>query len=811
MKKRYDIFISVLVGVIAFAVYLKTLAPSVPFWDCGEFISCSYILGVPHPPGAPLSILMGRLFTMLPLFTDIAPRMNFISAVTSGLAVFLACLITLRLLRFWWFKEDDDILSRIAYYTGGVVASLSLAFSHSFWFNAVEAEVYAPSMFLTFLAVWLALVWMDRHRDPESDKLLVFIAYLFGLGGGVHLLCLLTIPTILTIIFFTDRRPFRRPWLWVAALGLFLLGYSTYYALYVRSSLNPAIDENNPENWHNFKMFLQRKQYGEGGIIEKIFNRTAPWGYQIKDMFIKYFLQQFQTPFAGFIAKFHAADSREMMLVKVSLIPIFLGLGGMMAHAYRDLKRFAAFFMMFFFMGLGLAIYLNMHDPQPRERHYVFVGSFSTFALWMGIGAAELMAYVNRYLRKLKLSSGIASGAFALIIIAVVPLGSAVDLYHSHDRTGNYIPYDYSYNILQSCEPDAILFTNGDNDTFPLWFLQEVEGIRKDVRVVNLSLLNTTWYIKQLRDYSEPGVKPIPIKYSDEEIERWCGSSMESVYRRYNAYPKPRMVEAAGISWKMPIPKGYNVLRTEDIMVYNIVKWNNWERPIYFAITVAEENKIGLDPYLRMEGMVFKLVKTKGADQIDIEKTRRNVDEVYRYRGLTDPKVYKDSNTLKLLSNYRAVHLQLANAYLKRGQMEEARQVIRSCGERVPMDWKSYFAAAQILLADAGDREGAVEFIKKAEDQALANDEEAQLHISYFYYSKLKDSERAISLLSKLIDSGTSNPVAYRILASVYEAKGDYSNAMSVLKKFADMHPENIEFRQEIRRLERASGDSGGS
>ncbi len=811
MRQKYDVFVSTAVGVIASAVYLKTLAPSVSFWDCGEFITCSYILGVPHPPGAPLYVLIGRIFTMLPFFGDIAPRINLISAVVSGATVFLACLMTLRLLRFWWFKERNDVLSRIAYYTGGIVASLSLAFSHSFWFNAVEAEVYALSMFFTFLGVWIALVWMDRHKDPESDKLLVFIAYLFGLGGGVHLLCFLTLPTILAIIFFTDRRSFKRPWLWIAVLGFFLFGYSTYYALFIRSSLNPVIDVNNPENLNNFRMFLQRQQYGEVGLIEKIFNRTAPWGYQIKDMFAKYFLQQFQTPFAGFMAKFHTADSKGLMLVNVSLIPILLGLAGMLSHACRDFRRFIAFFVMFLLMGLGLSIYLNMPIPQVRERHYIFVGSFSTFAVWMGIGAAELMHCINRFLRKLDMRSGMASSAFALLIVAAIPIGSAVSLYHSQDRTDNYIAYDYGYNILESCEQDSILFTGGDNDTYPLWYLQEIEGVRKDVSVVNLELLNTTWYIKQLRDYSEPGVKPIPIRYDDREIEYWCSPTTESAYRRYRAYPEPRTVEAAGISWEMPISPRYNALRPGDIMVYNMVKWNNWERPVCFAITVANENIIGLDHYLQTEGMVFRLVKSKGKNQIDTERTRRNIDEVYRFRGLMDPKVYKDPSASRLISNYRVVYFRLALAYLRKGRIEEARQVLRSCGERILMDWESYYDAARIL-ADAKDREGAAEFIERAEDLAPAGNEEAQLHISRFYFW-MKDLDRAASVLRELIDRGASNPETYGMLASILKIQGNYLEAIDVLEGFVDEHPEHTEFHQMIRELkgkvEQAPGDSG--
>jgi predicted Zn-dependent protease len=215
-----------------------------------------------------------------------------------------------------------------------------------------------------------------------------------------------------------------------------------------------------------------------------------------------------------------------------------------------------------------------------------------------------------------------------------------------------------------------------------------------------------------------------------------------------------------------------------------------------------------------MNGMVFRLVKTRGENQIDTEKTRMKVDEIYRYRGLTDPNVYKDANTLKLLSNYRAVHLHLAGAYLKERKTDEARQVIRSCGDRIPMDWRSYYAAAQ-LFAGVNDKEGAAEFIGKTEESAFTEDEEAQIYIAYFYYTRMKDFDKAGSMLRILIDRGTADPTVYRMLASLLETSGNYSEAMSTLKEFADRHPERIEFQQMIQRLkdriEKTSGDSGGN
>ncbi|MCK5381858.1 MAG: DUF2723 domain-containing protein, partial [Candidatus Latescibacteria bacterium] len=293
-----------LVFLIAFGVYLKTMAPTTSFWDCGEYIATSYTLGVPHPPGAPLYILIGRLFTFLPFWEEIAQRINLISVLSSALTVMLTYLITVRLIKLWKGKLDTPS-DRVTTYVGGAVAALSLAFSDTFWFNAVEAEVYAPSMLFTALGIWLALLWMEKHRLPEGNRLLLFVVYLFGLGGGVHLLCWLTIPTILMLMVFTDTNPLKNMLLWVAVPVLFLLGYSTYYLLMVRAGLDPSINLNDPATWESFKYFLQRKQYGEGSTLLSMLDRRADfWGYQIWNMYFKYFFQQFQVTLVSWTATF---------------------------------------------------------------------------------------------------------------------------------------------------------------------------------------------------------------------------------------------------------------------------------------------------------------------------------------------------------------------------------------------------------------------------------------------------------------------------------------------------------------------------
>jgi len=773
-----------LVFLISFGVYLKTMAPTVSFWDCGEFIATAYTLGVPHPPGAPLYILVGRVFTMLLPFWEVARRVNFISVVTSSLAIMLLYFVIVRLIERLKLVE----VPKWCAYVAGAVGALSLAFTHTFWFNAVEAEVYASSIFLTLLAIWLALVWAERHGSPHADRLLLFLAYLLGLSGGVHLLCWLTVPTVLLLIWFTDRRPLKDFRLLGTGLLLFALGYSTYLAILIRAGLDPSINENDPSTIHNFIQFLQRKQYGSESMILGMFHRKASFSYQFGDMFLKYIFEQFPFPVPKWTVVFHAADGQSPYPVLVPLIPLLLAIFGMYYHARRSFKDFLVFFIFFLVTGVMLALYLNMPQPQPRERHYVFVGAVAGLALYMGIGAMGLLDLFARNAKK-KSTLTILSACFL-----VLPVELLVSHYHTHDRTGNYIPYDYAYNLLISCEPGGILFTNGDNDTFPLWFLQEVEGIRKDVRVVNLSLLNTPWYIKQLRDY-EPKV---PINLSDSYIDNRLEPKI---------WPKDRKMELAGLSWELqgcavyrpPYGEPIHFFRIQDLMILRIIQQNNWKRPIYFAVTVSEDNKIGLQDYLVMEGMVYKLVRTKGKGRVNITRMRKNLFEKYRYRGVSDPKVYKDEDTIRLLGNYRAAFLQLAYAYYQKGRHREALETLRKADQVALMGWWGYYTAARIALG-AGSKEDGRKYLEKAVE--LMGEGSPDMWTSMAYVAEeLGDTAKALEFYRRAIQVDPSYPQAYFGLVGMLERDGDLEGALRVLEELARHRPKDTTLQEYISRI----------
>lgn len=731
--------------LIALVNFISTVAPTTSFWDCGEYIAASKSLGVPHPPGAPLYLLIGRLFAMLPLAQDYGLRVNLVSVLLSAFTVLLLYLSIVRLARSWRGIEAT-VTDKITVYGSGAVGALAFAFSHSFWFNAVEAEVYAVSMFFTALVFYLALLWLDHADMPLGNRILLFIFYLVGLSSGVHLLNILALMSVVYIISFKKSEnattsnffltgfigagiilavypgiiqgvPFlikkfgieiivaifvlllvasvyfikndmRLPAFASLSVILVLVGYSTFLLIKIRSGQNPFLDENNPETWSGLLSYINREQYGSESLFLTMFERKAPfWTYQIKKMYLRYLDWQY----------FEA--SRFLAL------PFLLGMIGAVHHFFRDKKAAFTVLVLFFMTGMAILLYLNQDDPQPRERDYAYVGSFFAFAIWIGIGAIALVEMALEKMRKW--SSKMIAGTISTVCIAVVPLNMWIQNYDSHDRSGNYVAWDYSYNLLMTCEENAILYTNGDNDTFPLWYLQVVDNVRPDVRVVNLSLLNTGWFIKQLRD-KEPKV-PTPAKFTDDYIE----NVLES--REYEALMERIWLEKRKVSidgptadspkliWDVPatvsVPMGRegqlaHFLRVQDWSILNTIAVNKWEHPIYFAVTVSDGNLLGLrniydqnQNYLTMEGLAFKLSPVP-VDLISPEKMADNLLKLYRYRNLNNPDVYFDSNIIKLLGNYRQAIVQLSFHYLSEsrltGNMDETGSDL-TIDERVEM------------------------------------------------------------------------------------------------------------------------------
>lgn len=725
IKPTANRIVATLVFVVALAVLASTVSPTESFWDCGEFIAAAHSLGVPHPPGTPFYLIIGRLAAMLPVVRDIGLRVNLLSALVSAFTSLLLYLCIVHLARAWRGPETS-ITDKLMVYGSAVIGALALTFSHSFWFNAVEAEVYAMSMTFTALVLYLALRWLDAADRPTGNRILLLIFYLTGLACGVHLLNVLALLPIAYIVAFKRypltfktflitgiigsaiilaiypgvvqgvplliskitilgmavilvglvwaaselvKRDKRAPAMAVISLLLVILGYSTFLIIKIRSGQDPFLDENNPETWEALLSYLNREQYGSESLFLTMFPRKAPfWTYQVRDMYLRYVGWQFLEP-----ARFYA-------------IPLLLGVLGFFHQIAKDKKGALINVVLFLMTGMAIVMYLNQDDPQPRERDYAYVGSYFAFAIWIGLGALSLVEMAVNGLKKLKPSVAAAGGV--AVLVAVAPLNMLIKNYHDHDRSGNYVAWDYSYNLLNSCDQNGILYTNGDNDTFPLWYLQVVEGIRTDVRVVNLSLLNTGWFVKQIRD-KEPKV-PLPPKVTDAYVENTVDShELSGLMDRRWAQSRKVSVEGGSpgspkLVWDVPGPLAYPIgpggqqeyfLRVQDLMILNTIAMNaaaDWERPIYFAVTVSDNNLVGLrnirdisKNYLSMEGLTFRLMP-QWCDLINPDKVADNMMRKYLYRGVDDPTVYFDDNILKLLGNYRQGLIQLAYHYITR-------------------------------------------------------------------------------------------------------------------------------------------------
>ncbi|MFN5325447.1 MAG: protein O-mannosyl-transferase family [Bacteroidota bacterium] len=905
--KKYN-QINNLTGWLAFAVaaitYLMTIEETGSFWDCGEFIAAAYKLQVGHPPGAALFLLIGRIFTMFSFgdVNQVAIMVNGMSALSSAITIlFLFWSITHIARKL--IKVTDAELST-ANYIGimgsGLVGALAYTFSDSFWFSAVEGEVYAMSSMFTAIVFWAMLKWEHHADEKHSDKWLVLIAYLMGLSIGVHLLNLLTIPALAYIYYFrrykptkqgliitalagvailgfvqygiiqgfvkigahfdllfvnTFGLPFWSGFLFFVALLVFgiymgirysirtsnynlntaflcfafiVLGYASYGQVVIRSMANPPMDENNPENAFALLSYLNREQYGDrplfygqhysakmvdqkegsatyaeldgkykktGNKIEPVYDPTAStlfprmhsnqdnhvaaykewmnirsdrnptmgenlgffFSYQLGHMFWRYFLWNFagrQNDIQGhggsikgnWISGIKALDEGRIgpmddypqslgnnkAMNKFYMLPLILGLIGMFFHFYKSKYDGSVVMLLFFFTGIAIVIYLNQTPYQPRERDYAYAGSFYAFAIWIGLGVMALANFISK-----KLPAVVAGSTALTVSLVAVPFVMAKEGWDDHDRSHRFTSRDFAHNYLNSCSPNAIIFTNGDNDTFPLWYAQEVEGVRTDVRVVNLSLLNTDWYIEQMHHKAYDS-DPVPfsltydkviqgtrdyVPFYDRNIQGYANlkdvitligsddpkfKAMTQGGELINFYPTKKFsipVDSAKVVANGTVPKEMasrivknlefevdgNYLMKADIMILDLLAHNNWERPVYFAITVGSDSYLNLEDYFQLEGMAYRLVPVRNDRNPDGQIGSVNSNEMFnkmvnlfKWGNMSNPHVYLDQNNLNMTMNLRNNFGRLAEALLAEGKRDSAMTALDKCLEVMP-------------------------------------------------------------------------------------------------------------------------------
>ena len=987
--------------LVAAFVYCSTIEPTASFWDCPEFITTGYKLEVGHPPGAPFFMLTANLFSHFASDpSQVAKMVNMMSALLSATTILFLFWSITHLTRRLIMKDWSCLTTPklIAIEASGLVGALIYTFSDTFWFSAVEGEVYAYSSAFTAIVFWLILKWEDKADEAHSDRWLVLIAYMTGLSIGVHLLNLLCIPAIVLVycyrrfpnielkgslialivsfvivaavlygvvpgiitvggwfeLFFvntlgcpfntgevvyifllvatviwaiyetyTDRSLKRQNLAFVLSVGMLgipfygfgwsavvigvvvlvalwfvlgyrkrvekklvpvitarvkntallcmlmlMIGYSSYAVIVIRSTANPPMDQNSPEDIFTLGSYLSRDQYGDrplaygqaytsqvafdvqgnmcipkrtkgapvyqrkekaskeekdsyfvvttkdkmvyaqnmvfprmyssdhaqayeswlGGVTgtEVPYDRCGEsvmvkmpsqldnirffLSYQCNFMYWRYFMWNFcgrQNDIQGngeaehgnwitgisFIDNLMYGDQSKLPDdLKNNKghnvfygLPLLLGLIGLFWQAWRGrrgIRQFWVVFFLFFMTGLAIVIYLNQTPMQPRERDYAYAGSFYAFAIWCGMGVAALYDMIAR---KMKGVNPAAIAAVVALLCVLVPIQMASQTWDDHDRSGRYTCRDFGQNYLMTLQDkgNPIIFTNGDNDTFPLWYNQETEGVRTDARVCNLSYVNTDWYIDQMKRpaYNSPSL-PITWPRLDfcsgtNEYVRVQPELKEQVLQFYKENPEEAkqqfgddpfevrnvmkywvrsknadmhviptdtlyldidkeavkrsgmMMASDTIPDRMVISlKGKSALYKGELMMLEIVSQANWTRPVYVATTVGSDNYLNLGDNFVREGLANRITpfttNAPGAKNFDTEKTYNNVMNRYKWGGLEQKGLYIDETVMRMCYTHRHLMADLALQLIAEGKTDKALNVLRKSEKVLP-------------------------------------------------------------------------------------------------------------------------------
>lgn len=906
------------VFLIALCTYWLTMEETASYWDCGEFIAVSYKMEVSHPPGAPFFMVIGRMFSFLALgdVSKVAYWITFSSVVASAFTIlFLYWSIVLfgrKIMKVSSLEELPDG-KKWTLLGAGIVGALAYTFSDSFWFSAVEAEVYAMSSFFTAFVVWAMQKWELIEDEGKANRWLILIFYMMGLSIGVHLLNLVTIPALGLIYYF---KKYKEPGIWgviatmlislfiigfinnliipglptiagwfelqfVNNVGLpfgsgviffvlvllaviiygilftqkkgysilntfalsttfILIGYSSYAIIVIRSNDNPPINENDPSDVMSFVRYLKREQYGSRPLLYGQYFTAEIEGYtqgatiyvkgkdkyipadhrleykfnpkdmtifpriystdpshqrryreilglregeqptfidnirfmithQIGWMYVRYFMFNFagresDIQDADWLSPAHWFEKLPGPLAENQgrnnffMTPFFLGLLGIFFQVSRDPKNFAVTALLFILLGVALVIYLNSPPTEPRERDYIYAGSYYAYCMWIGFAVIALAEFLGRFIK-----SGKTTALIATLVCLSAPALMAAEGWDDHDRSDRFFSVDSAVNYLQSCAEDAILFTGGDNDTFPLWYAQEVEGVRTDVRVVVLSYYNTDWYVGQtmrqtyqsepfpytltLHNYRQGGPNDY-LAYYDAGIKSLNLKEYLNLIKKDNqALQHPYM---SGPSNMLPskeitlnIDTNYvrslgiipakldsllvpqmrmrvigNGLEKKDLAMLDLLATNNWKRPIYVNNTSLAQFKVDLRPYVVQEGNAYRILpllnpNPRAEELVNTDVAYDNLMHKFRLRELDNPDVYYNDEYRKFVLNQRGTYISVARALLEEKDTARAREVLLYSLEKMPDEGVRFDEYTSIhmvdMLMEVGEKEKAIQ------------------------------------------------------------------------------------------------------
>ncbi|MCD4847989.1 MAG: DUF2723 domain-containing protein [Candidatus Aegiribacteria sp.] len=718
---RTDRIIAILVGLAAGAVYLITLAPSVSFWDSGEYLTCSWTAGVPHPPGVPLFVLLGRFSTILFSFIPaVAPRVNLLCALSGAFAIGILA----RLVQRWGHRMNFD---RIWYRPMSVLSGLIAAFSYSIWRNSNATETYATALLMTFIILLLFDCWIDRYAEKNGKKFkpdsggwgearyLLLISYLLILAvanhGSVPLIAGPPILMMYLIYAFRKRSIiWKKSWFILTMLGLVVLAFSVHLYMPLRAVQNPEINETDSTNWTNFSKAFSREQYGTTSIFE----RKGPFLDQMK-LYLKYLSWQSGRVDHGW-ARLLGGKAGFAVSMLMKIILVFGTIYGIFVIGMKR-PKLLMYLGLLFLMSSVLFIFFILNFKtgtegttlgEVRERDYFFGASFAFFAIFSGIGLVSILKDFLPERSKL---------AWIALLIPVASLAANM---HRCDRSESFFARDYGINLLESCPENAVLITNGDNDTFPLWFAQGVLGTRRDVIVSNLSLMNTNWYVNQLidrdsllLDYRNKGLvdslRPVFIWgphyfHVNAELQPEYSPVDGDILRSSFNQAWPWAITDDRLAIAMPTEPSANqgALSMQDLVLLEMIRRKPIHgREIYFAGTVARDSRQFLENYQEMEGIAYRVTESQVINAVNSHRGWQLMND-YQFTGVYDTGVYKCDQTVQLLRNYLLAYHQLAYHYLSIGEPDSVKMTLDEA-ERLfitlPDEWAEILPTRAVIVA----------------------------------------------------------------------------------------------------------------
>lgn len=874
------------VFLVSFVVYALTVQQSFSFWDCGEFIACAVTLGIPHPPGTPLFILIGHVFSQVPFVEDISWRVNYVSVISSAFTAMFSYLMIVRIVGYFFGSEKNSSANRWIAYVGGACGAFFVAFSQTNWANAVESEVYGPSLAIMTMMFWLTIRYFEERGTSRGIQTTILVFYILLASVGIHqtpflmmpvlaifyilksdaelrdwaMVCGFIIVELLMIMLFADGRGghvvfylvtallgiallvllYKKlnwavmiaigalgslmlgfgDFLIIAPLGLLalialgvasksfgwkikwqtglaimlvgLIGFASHLYIPIRSAHNPRIDENNPSrDLKTFVDFLDRKQYGKKSMVERMFERRGQWSNQIG-----------RHPNMGYWSYFEEQYSEGGL----AFLPLFaLGLFGMYVAIRKRLEIGLPFFTLFILSSLGLILYMNFADGtqynfqtgdaylEVRNRDYFFTPAFVFFGIALGLGVSAVITYVRDALASEGAKRTLVYASTALILL---PSISFAHNYHINDRSDNFIPYLYSKNILDTCGPNAMIFTAGDNDTFPLWCLQEVYDYRKDVRVVNLSLLNTDWYVWQMKTKYD-----VPIPLTKEQIwwyetEVQKGVFVDRPKEPFRDRARQRMEFLQANGWQG------GVVKVADMMTDEIVLENRWRDPIYFS-SQPYDSPLKLRDRATSVGVVYRLDRDPPSNLIDVDKGYDLYMNDYRYDGFESSAVYRDENATGVFLSVGMNAIRIFDALVKEGKVDTAKAFMHHMIDVYPEYWQSTFVLAEQYEKE-GDTAQSDQLIQNLHDTLtafVASNEE-----NFFYLQDLglvkveigKDLrergqagdgeamiEEGVRLMWDAFNMNQNNSYSFRKLVTVLSQLGRFAELREAALKFS--------------------------